>query len=105
MVAAPTAGVRSVDRVDASRALGREDQLTPVRQPLLTGRLARRLMMSLIIVLHLVGTGGTANGGNVYSKSDGLINVDALNIGSGNAGKGGQANSGSAIGGSGGCLL
>ena len=48
------------------------------------------------------GTGGTANGGNVYSSQQGgLVNLDMLNVDSGNAGSGGQANSGPAIGGSG----
>ncbi|KAK6910283.1 hypothetical protein L486_00054 [Kwoniella mangroviensis CBS 10435] len=52
------------------------------------------------------GAGGQANGGNVVEQSyGGLINLHALNIGSGNAGNGGSANSGSAAGGNSGCFL
>ncbi|WWD17431.1 hypothetical protein CI109_101872 [Kwoniella shandongensis] len=50
------------------------------------------------------GAGGVANGGDVITHTyGGLINLHALNIGSGNAGNGGSANSGSALGGDGGC--
>lgn len=61
-------------------------------------------LVRVLALMRLSGTGGTANGGNVYSsKQGGLVNLDMLNIDSGNAGNGGQANSGSATGGSGGC--
>ncbi|WWC89468.1 uncharacterized protein L201_004392 [Kwoniella dendrophila CBS 6074] len=52
------------------------------------------------------GAGGQANGGNVIEQSyGGLINLHALNIGSGNAGNGGSADSGSTLGGNTGCIL
>lgn len=63
------------------------------------------LVMCVVLIIF-PGTGGWANGGNVYStENGGLVNLDMLNVDSGNAGNGAQPTSGSAIGGSGGRVL